>query len=322
MQRPSSYYAFARCDSQVWTDWLQSERLTNSSWSSAASVTLEDESSRDGPKGGLDDAMPLCYGSFPPSPPDSPLSAPSSSQLSVVSAADSGYDELPEIPFVSSSPSRFDSGWNPMEGCSSRGGDDIHCERTFWASVIRPTGSRSSDKSIPIPGQMSERSVAPSRPRAPSISSTTSSRTRPAPAKSILSSSSSTRTRTTTRSPPSVKFLDTPMIHYEEEAEPELAHGHARSVSEENEKRSFLKWIRGASKKTQPVQDRPTISGPFPLWETLPRRTPSGGTPSMRSMKSGAPSLRSMKSNNSLRSIRSCSSRLQIYWGRVTGKDP
>lgn len=321
MQRPSSYYAFSKCESQVWTDWLHSERLANSSCNSSASATVEDHISHHQSKDDIDDAMPLYYASFLPSPPDSPLSAPSSSQLSVVSAADSGYDELPEIPFVSSSPSRFDSGWNPMEGCSSRGSDDSHCERTFWASVIRPTASRSSDKSIPVLGQMSERSLAPSRQRAPSISSTASSRTRPAPAKSILSSSSSTRTRTTARSPPSVKFLDMPTIHYEDEDEFEHARGHARSVSKDSGKRSFLKWIRGASKKAQPAEERPTISGPFPLWETPPRRTPSGGTPSERSMKSGAPSLRSMKSNSSLRSIRSCSSRLHTYWGRVTGKD-
>ncbi|KAH9836545.1 uncharacterized protein C8Q71DRAFT_47551 [Rhodofomes roseus] len=321
MQRPSSYHAFSRCDSQVWTDWLHSERQANSSLSSSESATIEDDINRHQSKDDIDDAMPLCYASFLPSPPDSPLSASSSSQLSVVSAADSGYDELPEIPFVSSSPSRFDSGWNPMEGCSSRGSDDSHCERTFWASVIRPTASRSSEKSVPVLGQMSERSLAPSRHRAPSISSTASSRTRPAPAKSILSSSSSTRTRTTTRSPPSVKFLDMPTIHYEEEDVFEHTHSHARSVSEDSGKRSFLKWFRGASKKAQAAQERPTISGPFPLWETPPRRTPSGGTPSVRSTKSGAPSLRSMKSNNSLRSVRSCSSRLQTYWGRVTGRE-
>ena len=236
--------------------------------------------------------------------------------------ADSGYDELPEIPFVSSSPSRFASGWNPMEGSSSQGSDDSHCERTFWASVIRPSASRSSDRSVPVLGHMNDRPLAPGRQRAPSVSSTASSRTRPAPAKSILSSSSSsTRTRATTRSPPSVKFLDVPTIHYEEEDEAEPAR--ATSPTDSG-KRGFLQWIRGASRtrRAQPAQERPSISGPFPLWETPPRRTHSSGAPSVRSMKSGAPSLRSMKSNGSLRSIRSCSSRLQTYWSRMTGHDP
>lgn len=205
-----------------------------------------------------------------------------------------------------------------MEGSSSQGSDDSHGERTFWASVIRPSASRSSDRSIPILGHMNDRPLASGRQRAPSVSSTASSRTRPAPAKSILSSSSSsTRTRATTRSPPSVKFLDMPTIHYEEdEAEP------VRPASPpDSGKRGFLQWIRGTSKRAQPAQERPSISGPFPLWETPPRRTHSSGTPSVRSMKSGAPSLRSMKSNNSLRSIRSCSSRLQTYWSRMTGHD-
>lgn len=206
-----------------------------------------------------------------------------------------------------------------MEGSSSQGSDDSHGERTFWASVIRPSASRSSDRSIPILGHMNDRPLASGRQRAPSVSSTASSRTRPAPAKSILSSSSSsTRTRATTRSPPSVKFLDMPTIHYEEEDEAEPA----RPASPpDSGKRGFLQWIRGTSKRAQPAQERPSISGPFPLWETPPRRTHSSGTPSVRSMKSGAPSLRSMKSNNSLRSIRSCSSRLQTYWSRMTGHD-
>lgn len=200
-----------------------------------------------------------------------------------------------------------------MEGCS-RGSDDGHCERTFWASVIRPSASRSSDKSMPVIGHMSDRLLAPGRQRAPSVSSTAS---RPAPAKSILSSSSSsTRTRATTRSPPSVKFLDTPTIHYEDEDEAEPARP---ALPEDSGKRGFLQWIRGSSRRAQPVQERPSISGPFPLWEAPPRRSHSSGAPSVRSMKSGAPSLRSMKSNNSLRSIRSCSSRLQTYWNRVTG---
>ena len=40
MQRPSSYYAFSRCDSQVWTDWLQSERLANVSGGSLCARPL------------------------------------------------------------------------------------------------------------------------------------------------------------------------------------------------------------------------------------------------------------------------------------------
>jgi len=107
-----------------------------------------------------------------------------------------------------------------------------------------------------------------------------------------------------------VKFIEMPTIHYEEEYEPEPYRTPAVSVS--TEKKGFLEWLLRPVRK-QVVPDRPTISGPFPLWEA-PRRArvaPARGT-----------SLRSKKSSSSLRSMQSCSSRMQTYWGRISGKDP
>jgi len=308
MMHSTSHYAAPRCESQIWSDWLHSERVANSSWGSSTGTMLVDDSDLSETKDVSDDPLSLCYSFTPPSP-NLPFSdESSSSQLSIGSTSD--YDELPEIPFISSTSLRYHNGWNQTNGHSRNGSDDSNCERSFWASVIRPSTSQSSDKGMPVLGHLNERVLLPKRERAPSISSTASSRTRLAPAKSILSSSSSIRTRTG-RSPSSVKFLDMPTIHYEEDYEEDLHR--ASTVPVEKQKSGFLRWFlgSGSSKKSESVPDRPTISGPFPLWETPPRRGPGGTT-----------SLRSMKSNNSLRSIRSCSSRLQTYWSRVTRKDP
>lgn len=311
MPRPTSYYPAPRRDSQIWADWLHSEQAVSSFWDSSPSSTLVDDSDFPVPQDiNENDEFPLGY-SFMPRAPDSPLSAASTSlsQSSIDSTSD--YDELPEIPVISSASIPYRNGWNHTGG-HCRDESDDSCERSFWASVIRPSASHSSDKSLPVLGQFNERLVPPKRQRAPSVSSTmtASSRTRPAPAKSILSSSSSIRTRTL-RAAPSVKFLDMPTIHYEDEYDPPLPPCSPAAPSEKR-KPSLLRWFLGAAgRKSQAVPDRPTISGPFPLWETPPRPVPVS-----------AASLRSMRSKDSLRSVRSCSSRLQTYWNKVTRKDP
>ncbi|KAI0963089.1 hypothetical protein AcW1_000270 [Taiwanofungus camphoratus] len=304
MQHPSSYYAVPRCDSQIWTDWLYSERVANSSCSSTGTTLVDRRNMqhvaelKDIPDGPL----PLCYSFTPPTPDYTYSDTSSSSRYS-----GSEFDELPEIPFISSS-SRYAHGWANQDGHYRDASDDSDCERSFWASMIRPSTSQSSDRSLTVLGYTSDRILSPVRQRAPSISSTASSRMKPPPAKSILSSSSSIRTKTG-RSPPSVKFLEMPTVHYEEDYYYEPERYRAPAAPVDKKKPGLLRRIFGPKPQTGP--ERPAISGPFPLSEAPPRRVHGGGT-----------SLRSMKSNSSLRSVLSTSSRLQMYWGKMTRKDP
>lgn len=242
------------------------------------------------------------------------------------------YEEMPEIPFVSAAIA-YPDGWvNP-----DRPPEDtravVGSQTSFWSGIIgmRPSTSKSSaDSHSPVLGQVNERIFAPSRvrKRSGSVSSIASSRTRPAPAKSILSSSSSVKTRR--RKAPSVKFLDMPTIHYEEDRyddDHEREPSSCMSPPPPKKARGLsgffsFKWLFGPSSHSSSkasakatATDRPTISGPFPLWDSPPRPTRGGsrGVPG-----SSAASLRSMRSAGSLRSVRSCSSRLPTptYWPR------
>ncbi|CCL98401.1 uncharacterized protein FIBRA_00396 [Fibroporia radiculosa] len=306
MQSATSCYDIPRRESQVWADWLDCERIANSSsWSSSTSSTLVDDSSLVCASSSHDGPLPLCFSFTPPSPFSGSFST---SQTSIDSASD--YDELPEIPCISSASLRYHNGWNQQD--ANRYNPDVdNNERSFWASMVRPKAPQSSERNIAILGQMNERVLMPRRGRAPSVSSTASSRMRPTPAKSILSSNSSIRTRTG-RTAQSVKFLDMPTIHYEED---ECGPPPVPTITAEKRRPSFLRWFFGGRSDTNKMSkaspERPTISGPFPLWEAPPRREPGG-----------AASLRSMKSSGSLRSVRSCGSRLQAYWSRTNGRDP
>ncbi|KAL6300247.1 hypothetical protein BKA93DRAFT_536697 [Sparassis latifolia] len=298
MQKRTSFYAMPQGDTQIWLDWVHSERAANSSWGSSTSTTLVDDYKHNPTESKThDNPLSLCYSLTPPTP-HSPDSDMSSSQLSIDSA--SVFDEMPEIPFVSS-PVQYGNPWHHY-----RKGSAGHDAEHFWSSVIRPTASQSSDRSIAVLGHTNDRVMGPSRQRSGSLDSMASSRSKPAPAKSILSSSSSIRTRTG-RSPSSVKFLDMPTIHYQE-YEPESPLSPEAPL--EIKKLGLLDRILRPMKKPQLAPARPMISGPIPLWEKPPRR-----------VCSGAASLRSVKSSRSLRSVRSCSSRLQTYWGRITRRD-
>ncbi|KAI0735547.1 hypothetical protein C8Q76DRAFT_610352 [Earliella scabrosa] len=342
MQNPSSYYAVPKDDGRIWADWSQSGRNGNYSWSSASSsssTTLGEgsSSSRRRPMREISqaqcNALPISYTLTPPTPSATDSDA-SSSQISMESIPE--YDEMPEIPFVSAEISYHDGWINP----------DLPPERpsagsqtSFWSGIIgmRPSTSKSStDSGAPVLGHTTARVLAPSRTRkrSGSVSSIASSRTRPPPAKSILSSSSSVRTRR--RKAPSVKFLDMPTIHYEED---DYDHDHEREPSScmspppPKKARGLggffsFKWLFGPSSsssssssssktsaKKASLPERPSISGPFPLWDSPPRRTRGGGR---SGGGSSAASLRSMKSSGSIRSMRSCSSRLPTptYWPR------
>ncbi|KAI0793338.1 hypothetical protein C8Q75DRAFT_804163 [Abortiporus biennis] len=251
-------------------------------------------------------------------------------------------EELPEIPFISAPHSIYPS---PFDQVDALGSDSLS-ERTFWSSVVRPNHSKSSSDPSPILilGQTNRRVISPSRRRSSSVSSTASSRSKPAPARSILSSSSSSIRTRKGRSPASVKFLDMPTIHYEDDEDDagfdfdadEFYPPRTTGPTEKNKTAFGLGFIRrlfgsgsnsspsssgtsngnskGKNKFTGPT--RPTISGPFPLDAPRPMRR------SLDSQRPSNASLRSVRSNSSMRSIRSASSRLQNYWGRLSGKDP
>ncbi|GJE87838.1 hypothetical protein PsYK624_039210 [Phanerochaete sordida] len=197
----------------------------------------------------------------------------------------------------------------------------------LWPEPMQRTPSSSS--SVPS-GIISPRAPAHTRHRSTSITSTTS---RPAPARSILSTGSSMRTKRA-RAPPSVKFLDMPTIHYEDEDEDEGGASPGvpsptSATSTKNRVLGFISWLtavgKGKKKEEPPVPERPCISGPFPLWEAPPRRSDSTRR---TASASDARSIRSVRSQSSLRStrsfmsVRSCASRLQGYWHRFNGRDP
>ena len=239
--------------------------------------------------------------------------------------------ELPEIPFIAS-----------PSFSSIEEEDEEEEEESAWPSPMERTpSSSSSDRQVAVLGQTPQRVLSHSRQRSGSISSTAS---RPAPARSILSSSSSIKTRKG-RSTPSVKFLDMPIIHYEDDddfddripqpswpSDRSTRHVSAREVpnpppvaSGKRRVFSLLTWLTNPGKRrSKTISEKPSISGPFPLWEA-PRRSesirrcdsPTSGK-SIRSVRSTS----SLRSTRSMRSIRSCASRIQGYWGRLSGKDP
>ncbi|OSD05839.1 hypothetical protein PYCCODRAFT_1182661 [Trametes coccinea BRFM310] len=274
------------------------------------------------------------------------------------------FDDMPEIPFVSAQVAYADE-WipSPELRADEREArvDESCCEASpsFWTSLVglKPSTSKSSDGSGSLSGswrlragsalfgQTPARSLSPertSRKRAASVSSIASSRTKPAPAKSILSSGASVKTQTQPRrlgKAPSVKFLDVPTVHYDDDyprgydddddeddegEDDEDGFRRASSLMSPPPKKKAktlggllsLRWLFGPSKVENRAATpsparlaRPSISGPYPLWDSPSR--PARG----RDMNSAA-SLRSIKSSQSLRSVRSCGSRLPTYWPR------
>ncbi|KAI1797529.1 hypothetical protein LXA43DRAFT_876841 [Ganoderma leucocontextum] len=342
MQNPSSYYAVPQSDGRIWADWQQSGRNRNHSWSSSSSATLGEGSSSSRRSLMKDTTqcrpMPISYTLTPPTPSATDSDA-SSSQISMESIPE--YDEYPEIPFVSAAIASPD-GWMPSEGPAERARvDDGITSTSFWSGIIRMRQSTSKSPtdpsaSLPVLGHTSERVIAPSRTRkrSGSVSSIASSRTRPAPTKSILSSSASVKTRRCKA--PSVKFLDMPTIHYEDDdchdddqhepsscmspPPPKKAKGRSgffsfawlfRSSSSSSSSKAAPTKTKAKTvpRASRPANGRPDISGPFPLLDSTARRGRDGGS---------AASLRSMKSSGSLRSVRSCGSRLPTptYWPR------
>ncbi|KAH9891071.1 hypothetical protein C8Q73DRAFT_651518 [Cubamyces lactineus] len=355
MQNPSSYYAVPIYDGGVWVDWQRSEHSGDYVQASSSSMTLQASSVGLCSSKTLDDtppcsAIPISYTLTPPTPDSTDSDVSSSSQLSMESIPE--YDDMPEIPFISAEVAYADE-WIPSDRTpAERTRIDSACDSpTFWSTIIglKASASKSSStsdgtasSSSVILGHTTARSLSPSRAsrkRAGSVSSFASSRTKPAPAKSILSSSASIQTRR--RKAPSVKFLDMPTIHYEEEEceddeDDDAAGGHGSrstlSMSPPPKKKAkglggFLsfRWLFGPSKvenrscapsspSSKSSPGRPAISGPYPLWDSPPRRARMNGS----STTLGAASLRSMKSTGSLRSVRSCGSRLPTptYWPR------
>ncbi|KAI0336223.1 hypothetical protein GY45DRAFT_1238876 [Cubamyces sp. BRFM 1775] len=373
MQNPSSYYAVPTYDGGAWVDWQRSGHGGDYVQASSSSVTLEAASvglcarcpeyagvlSGEQPSKTFDEtspcsAIPISYTLTPPTPDSTDSDVSSSSQLSMESIPE--YDDMPEIPFVSAEVAYADE-WIPSDRTpAERTRIDSACDApTFWSTIIglKASASKSSStsdgtasSSSVILGHTTARSLSPSRAsrkRAGSVSSFASSRTKPAPAKSILSSGASVQTRR--RKAPSVKFLDMPTIHYEEEEceydeDDDAADGHGSrstlSMSPPPKKKAkglggFLsfRWLFGPSKvenrscapsssssSSKSSPGRPAISGPYPLWDSPPRRARMNVNGSSTTL--GAASLRSMKSTGSLRSMRSCGSRLPTptYWPR------
>lgn len=330
MQYLSSHPSPPQHGSQAWTDWMRPSRAENSSWDSHLVRMLTDDLDDEPSHVAGTAAVPMEYTLTPPTPGLD--SDHTSSQCSFDSSLATELDDYPEIPFISNDGS-LSSGTIDPDAYSVK--SYTASERNFWSSLIRPNLSKSPERPTVLLGQTSQRVVSPTRRRAPSVSSSTSSRSRPAPAKSILSSSSSIRTtRKHGRSPPSVKFLDMPTIHYEDEDEEMDDFGddddeESRDVDDDCDLAAKSKWtwgflkrfIGGPRKSGPAAPERPRISGPIPLCETpnIIRRSLDERRPTRQPTMA---SLRSVRSNGSIRSTRSNQSRIQTYWGRLGGKDP
>ncbi|THH28424.1 hypothetical protein EUX98_g5759 [Antrodiella citrinella] len=330
MQNPNKHFSTSHYDAPVWAEWMRPNRANNSSWDSSlvASFSNDSDEASDVLEGSTPaTAIPVEYTWTPPTPTLD--SDNSSSQLSIESPSLSELDELPEIPFISTADAlESDNDEDDTQYDFNAVGNTVD-ERTFWANLMRPNLTASAAtgrRATAVLGQTNQRVLSANRCRSPSVSSTASSRSKPPPAKSILSSSSSIRTRKG-RKPPSVKFLDAPTIHYEsdtedDESEFEQPYGASSDKSQAAAPQTglfgFIRRIVGTSSGKSRAPDRPVISGPIPLWEGSRRRARL----SLDESRKRTPSLRTTRSSASLRSERSCSSRLQTYWGRVTGKDP
>ncbi|KAH9846630.1 hypothetical protein C2E23DRAFT_890716 [Lenzites betulinus] len=356
MQNPSSYYAVPKCEGRVWSGWQQSEQSGSSSRASSSTMTLKDvpvclcaqhstPNTNDATEEQLylspfDDpsncsAIPISYTLTPPTPDATDSDVSSSSQLSMESIPE--YDDMPEIPFVSAGVAYTDD-WTPSDRpAEPRHVDDPCASSSFWSNIIGRSSSKSStatSASSAVLGHTSARDVSPartSRKRSGSVSSIASSRTKPAPAKSILSSADSVKTRR--RKAPSVKFLDMPTIHYDDD---DYTYDEDEDVDEQGRRRGTstsssspppkkkakvlgellsFRWLFGPLSKVEnrtTAPARPAISGPYPIWDAPSRRARGAATGN----GSGAASLRSAKSSGSLRSVRSCGSRLPTYWPR------
>lgn len=327
MQRENSYYGPLSKDDEVLRAWLRSEQMTKTPTRSSDVYSVDESEDIYSPalEIALDDAAYAASSDWASS---TTQGDPFGSQNAM--SFESDTVELPEIPFIAS-----------LSFSSIEEEDEEEEEEGAWPTLMQRTpSSSSSDRQLAVLGQTPQRILSHSRQRSGSISSTAS---RPAPAKSILSSSSSIKTRKG-RSTPSVKFLDVPVVHYADEDDlhddiPQLWSSDrltrpvfARTVPDtppvaSGKKRVFslLTWFTSSSKwKTKTTSEKPSISGPFPLWDA-PRRSESirrcGSPTSGKSMRS-VRSTSSLRSTRSMRSIKSCTSRMQGYWGRLSGKDP
>lgn len=176
---------------------------------------------------------------------------------------------MPEIPLVSA---WADYPQNPKHLVAH--------EQSFWSSLKRPQWKKSTkgdapadEKSIPPP-----RCVPPPLTHSPSSSSSTSSsQTKVAPLKSSLSSSSSTKSKDGRRKQPSVKFVETPIIHYNYSTHTYLADEvplpTPRATTKTTADGGFakLKRMAGSWRKLREQQQaaparRPSISGPYPMY--------------------------------------------------------
>ncbi|KAI0828249.1 hypothetical protein BC628DRAFT_105486 [Trametes gibbosa] len=340
MQNPSSYYAVPKCEGRVWSGWQQSEQIGSSSRASSSALTLKDVPLYLSP---FDDpsncsAIPISYTLTPPTPDSTDSDVSSSSQLSMESIPE--FDDMPEIPFVSAAVA-YAEDWIPSDRpAEHRHLDDSCASSSFWSNIIgrsSPKSSTGTSATSAVVGYTSARDISPSRTsrkRAGSVSSIASSRTKPAPAKSILSSADSVKTRR--RKAPSVKFLDMPTIHYDdddfthdedeesdvnEEGRPRGSPPSTSSSPPPKKKAKVLgellsfRWLFASFSKVEnraTAPTRPAISGPYPIWDAPPRRARGAAAGNSTS----AASLRSAKSSGSLRSVRSCGSRLPTYWPR------
>lgn len=220
---------------------------------------------------------------------------------------------MPEIPLV---PAWADHPQSPKNLTAH--------EQSFWSNLKRPQwgkptkGDASYDKhSIPH-----RRCVPPPPPltHSTSVSSTSSAQTKVTTLKSSLSSASSKDSRKTQ---PSVKFVETPIIHYNYSYHTYPADDvplpAAPRVTKPTTDGGFakLKRIAGSWRKLREQQQavparRPSISGPYPMYcaPALRDHGLNGGQHPARSCAS----LRSTTSASSGTSSRS-------FWNRFTRPD-
>ncbi|KAI0700437.1 hypothetical protein BC835DRAFT_418739 [Cytidiella melzeri] len=313
MENSNSYYPARRSGDPTLTEWPRSNKAVNSSWGRSAPRAVADDEDLPSPLLEIDDDIAHALQCVWTASSSSSDSDPFASRSSVSSASVLDGIDIPEIPFISELPEE----------------DEQELVTPFWLRRRPAVSTTSSQRQLAVLGQAAERHFVHARQRSGSISSTAS---RPTPAKSILSSSSSIKTRKG-RSAPSVKFLDMPTIHFEDDDDekpyvPTKEYGTGKTKvwgPSKGRKRNWnvLEWFVSSSKKRKThavASDRPLISSPLPLCEG---RRPSVDDPTGgRYAHMDARSIRSVRSTSSMRSVRSCASRFQGYLTWLGGKDP
>jgi len=172
------------------------------------------------------------------------------------------YGDIAEIPLVPT--------WTDHPSPTK---DLVSHDPFFWSTLTRPHWTKPT-KVMSVSAKSPPR-CAPPLVHFSSVSSTSSCQTKVMPIKSSLSSSSSVKSKDGRRKHPSVKFAETPTIHYNhsydsDDALPPLPHPRNTKPATEGSlvrlRRIVGSWGKSLERQQAAPARRPSISGPYPMY--------------------------------------------------------